>query len=174
MSDIQGVSKEWFKNFVKEKVKINFLKQLKDLRTKHSKSANLKCDDLKTAEYINSPRFSLEEKQLLFKLRSRTLNIKANFKNQHKDQWCISCGLSQETQSHLLECSEIVKKLGYVAGKNKKHNENFVYGSLEEQEIIVKVYGDILQIRDEIQTKQIEESNPSVEGPFAHVPSLGH
>ena len=173
-SDIQGVSKEWFKNFVKEKVKINFLQHLRDLKAKHSKSANLKCDELKTAEYINSPRFSLEEKQLLFKLRSRTLDVKANFRNQYKDHWCISCGLSLETQSHLLECPEILKKLGYVVDKNKKHNENLIYGTLEEQEVIIKVYGDILKIRDEIQTKQIEETNPSVEGPLAHVPNLGH
>ena len=50
-----------------------------------------------------------------------------------------------------------LKKLGYVADKNKKHDENCVYGSLERKEIIVKVYSDILQIRDEIQTKLIND-----------------
>ena len=167
---IQDVSKEWFKNFVKEKVKINFLQHLENLKSKHSKSTNLKCDDLKTAEYITSPRFSLIEKQLLFKLRSRTLDVKENFRNKDKDPWCISCGLARETQSHLLECPEILKKLGYLADKNTKYEENFIYGSLEEQEIII----NILKIRDELKTKIIDESNPSVDGPFEHAPILGH
>ena len=101
MSDeeIQGVSKDVFKRYVTTKVKNNFLQYLKDMKSKHSKSINLKCNELKTAEYILSPKFSFKEKILLFKLRSRTLDIKGNFKKQHRDPWCISCGLYEETQN---------------------------------------------------------------------------
>ena len=98
------------------------------------------------------------------------MDVKENFRNKDKDPWCISCGLARETQSHFLECPEILKKLGYLADKNTKYEENFIYGSLEEQEIII----NILKIRDELKTKIIDESNPSVEGPFAHAPIMGH
>ena len=156
-TDIQGVSKEWFKNFVKEKIKTNFLKHLKSLKTKHSKSVNLQCDDLKTADYIDSPRLSLKEKQLPFKLRSRTLDVKDNFRNQHKDHLCISCGLFPETQSHLLECPEIVKKLGYVANKNENLDENFVCGCQEEQKIIQKYIATFYTSK--MKSKQIRWNN---------------
>ena len=74
MSDeeIQGVSKDVFKRYVTTKVKNNFLQYLKDMKSKHSKSINLRCNELKTAEYILSPKFSFKEKILLFKLRSRS------------------------------------------------------------------------------------------------------
>ena len=62
----------------------------------------------------------------------------------------------------------------WLTNKNEKLYDNFIYGSIEEQETILKVYCDILQIRDDIKTTQIEESTPSLEGPFAHVPNLGH
>ena len=127
------------------------------MKTKHSKSVNLQCDDLKTADYIDSPRLSLKEKQLLFKLRSRTLDVKDNFRNQHKDHLCISCGLFPETQSHLLECPEIVKKLGYVANKNENLDENFVCGCQEEQKIIQKYIATFYTSK--MKSKQIRWNN---------------
>ena len=46
-TDIPGVLQECFKNFVKEK--INFLQHEEILELKHSKSANLKWRDHKSA-----------------------------------------------------------------------------------------------------------------------------
>ena len=128
------------------------------MKEQHSKSENLKCDESKTAEYIKSPRFSLKEKRLLFKLRSKTLDVKANFRHQHQDTWCISCGLFEETQSHLLQCSKIIKKLSYVVGHISKFSENDIYGSLQKQEIIIKVYSDILDIREKLKQNYLEEN----------------
>ena len=102
--EIQGVSKNVFKTYIKKKVEINHLQFLNTQKKKHSKSEHLNCIQLKVAEYLKDSRFNTREKQLLFKLRSRTLDVKQNFKNQHKTPWCVSCGLFQETQSHLLQC----------------------------------------------------------------------
>ena len=126
--DIQGVSKEAFKRYVTKKVKANFLIYLNGMKNKHSKSNNLKCDELKTAEYLVSPRFSQKEKILLFKLRSRTLDIKGNFKSQHKDPWRICCGRFEESQNHLLQCQEIGKRLSYLTEKQIDYVENDIYG----------------------------------------------
>ena len=107
--EIQGVSQEVFKTFVKKKVKISYLHHLNSLKAKHSKSKFLECTDVKIAEYLQDPRLSNRKKQLLFKLRSRTLDVKQNFKNQNQNPWCTSCGLFQETQGHLLQCPPLVK-----------------------------------------------------------------
>ena len=157
-AEIQGVSKKVFKSYVTKKVKIKFLQHLNKMKTSHSKSKYLKCDDIKRAEYIKSPRLSHKEKILLFKLRSRTLDVKENFKNQHKDMLCISCGLFPETQSHLLQCPELVAKLSHIIGNNI--SENQIYGSVDQQEIIVKVYSDILEVREKLLNNYIEDISP--------------
>ena len=150
--EIQGVSKNVFKNFVKKKVTIAHLKNLDGLKKKHSKSKFLDCTKLKLAAYIQNPTFTTREKRLLFKLRSKTLDVKQNFPGLNKDLWCSSCGLFPEFQSHLLQCPALVVHLGYLSGITSTLNENFIYGSIEQQQTIVKIYGDILEIRDNLQT----------------------
>ena len=149
--EIQGVSKNAFKNYVQKKVKINHLKYLSGLKAKHSKSKFLNCTEIKVAEYLSEGQFTTSEKRLLFKLRSKTLDVKQNFLGQHKNPWCTSCGLFQETQSHLLQCPELVPQLKYLSGKTSTLNENFVYGSIKQQKMIVKIFGDILEIRENLE-----------------------
>ena len=158
MSDmeIQGVSQEVFKMYVKKKVKINYLQHLNSLKSNHSKSEFLQCTDVKMAEYIKDPRLSTRKKQLLFKLRSRTLDVKQNFKNQNQNPWCISCGLFPETQGHLLQCPPLVKNLQYLQGKTAKLNEKLVFGSIEQQHVIVNIYSDILEAREKLTQPEIE------------------
>ena len=51
-SQIQGVSKSSFKTYIKKKVVQNLLRNLEDLKNKHSKSKHLNCTKLKTADYF--------------------------------------------------------------------------------------------------------------------------
>ena len=105
------------------------------------------------ADYLKDPNFTSMEKKLLFKLRSKTLDVKQNLQGQYQNPWCSSCGLFQETQKHLLQCPQIVPKLRYLCGKTSTLNENFVYGSIEQQQIIVKIYSDILEVRENLQAE---------------------
>ena len=132
------------------KVKIKHLNYLNNLKKGHSKSEYLNCTELQTAEYLLDQRFSKTEKQLLLRLRSKTLDVKQNFKNLHKNPWCTSCKLFPETQSHLLQCPALVQKLKYLIGKTSKLNEKFVYGNINQQEIIVKIYSDLLEVRENL------------------------
>ena len=154
LTEIQGVSKNAFKNYVKKKVKINQLKHMKSLQVKHSKAKHLDCNDVKTADYLRNSNFTSREKRLLFKLRSKTLDVKQNFPGQYRNSWCTSCGLFPETQSHLLQCPAIVPQLGYLHGKTSKLNENLVYGNINQQQIIVKIFSDILEVRENVQKEQ--------------------
>lgn len=108
------------------------------------------------AEYIKDSRFSLKKKQLLFKLRSRTLDVKANFKNGNQNPWCSSCGLFAETQGHLLQCPTLVQNLHYLRGKTSKLNENDIYSTIEKQEIIVNIYSDILEVRENLKEDAVK------------------
>jgi hypothetical protein len=149
--EIQGVSKNVFQKFVKKKVKINMLKNLSELKRKHSKAKFLSCAELKPANYIQDSRFNTKEKQLLFKLRSKTLDVKENFRGLNNNPWCIACGLFPETQSHLLQCPQLVIGLKYPNLKTSRLNENFIYGNMEQQQMIVKIYSEVLEIRENFQ-----------------------
>ena len=47
----------------------------------------------------------VEKAQTLFKLRTRMVNVRENFKSGHiADMWCRICKLFREIQQHLLEC----------------------------------------------------------------------
>ena len=151
--EIQGVSKFTFKSYVKKKVTINHLKYLESLKKKHSKAEHLNCSELKQADYLHDQNFSTHEKRLLFKLRSKTIDVKQNFPGLNKDMWCTSCGLFPENQSHLLQCPALVVHLGYLAGETSTLNENYIYGSTEQKRSIVKIFSDILEVRDNLQQK---------------------
>ena len=159
---IQGVSKISFKKYVKKKVTQKFLQHLRSLKMKHSKSKFLSCDNLLSADYILSPLFSTKEKELLFKLRSKTLEVKQNFSGQYGSPWCISCGLFPETQSHLLQCPEIVVKLKTINKKWSELNENMIYGNIEEKQLIISIYSEVLQVRENLK----EGLSPQAEGPM--------
>ena len=73
-----------------------------------------------------------------------------NANNLSSNPWCISCGLFPETQSHLLQCPQLVIDLTYLDVKASKLNENYIYGNLKQQKMIVKIYSDILEIREKL------------------------
>ena len=145
--EIQGVSKSVFNKFVKKKVKTNMMKYLSEKKKSHTKAKFINCD-FNQAEYIKDPMFTTREKQLLFKLRSKTLDVKENFKGMHRNPWCISCGLFKESQSHLLQCPELVSKLNYLDVKPSTLNENYIYGNIKQQQMMVKIFSDVLDARD--------------------------
>ena len=147
-TDIQSYSKVVFKTFVKKKTHARQLSNLSEMKIKHSKSKFLDCSLLKPADYIVSQNFTTREKRLLFRLRSRTLEIKGNFPGQFQDLICKTCGLADETQCHLLQCEAIASKLGYVQQQISDFDEHLIYGNSEEQTVFVKVFSDILEARD--------------------------
>ena len=149
-NEIQKVSQNSFKNYLKSKAKISHLQYINKMKSTHSKSGNLNCKQLKMADYLMDQRFTTRKKQLLFRLRSRTLDVKLNFRDQHTNHWCISCGLFPETQSHLLQCPELVNNLHNLTEKPSQLNENFVYGNLTQQETIVNIYSELLDIRENL------------------------
>ncbi len=56
--------------------------------------------------------YKLNRKQtsIIFKARTKMLDIKNNFRNKYADLICRACGLKDETQEHVMnECQEIHK-----------------------------------------------------------------
>ena len=52
-------------------------------------------------QYMN--RLTRNQTSIIFKARTRMLNVKSNYKNGNDSLNCRLCGKSEETQNHILE-----------------------------------------------------------------------
>ena len=144
---MEKMKKDKFKSLVNDSVNELGRKYLSDLKKKHSKSRGLKTN-IVMQPYLKSDSLSLQEKQLLFKLRTYTFGCKANFRNKFRSNiQCNDCGL-EDTQEHLIHCSVAETDND---SSNVKYND--IFGSLQDQCKIVKVVSKICQKRTLIDLK---------------------
>ena len=62
---------------------------------------HLKYYELKLQEYLKNDKISATKKKILFKFRTRMVNVGNNFGN-HKE--CPFCKLDEDSQQHMFEC----------------------------------------------------------------------
>ena len=80
INNIENQSKQTLKKLVKQKAREAALKQLLEMKNKHSKVSNLKYSDLAPQKYLKSILFTNDEAKLLFDLLTRTSKyFKSNF-----------------------------------------------------------------------------------------------
>ena len=138
--EISETSKLTFKNYVKSKAKELTIQYLENLQKKKSKSKQLDMADLTTSPYLLDKRFSKEERELLFKLRSRTVQVKDNFKQAYLDNnmLCELCQLFPCTQAHPLQCPKLTVNL--IVDRSLNLNEKFIFGTTDQQLLYIKIY----------------------------------
>ena len=102
--------------------------------------------------YMCSGDFNIRDIQLLFKLRSRMLNVKANFCNQYNNQ-NINCQFCdegvEESQYHQLECQTIIDNCPKLYDDITVEYEDIFKGP-EKQLKIVQMYHSILKTREKL------------------------
>ena len=140
--EIAIMTKQKFKSIVEEKIGKAALKYLQELKKKHSKSRNIPSDKIEVKQYFSDRRFSKEEVQLLFTLRTKLLDVKQNFKSQFKNLQCRICEdkNSIEDEDHILKC---------VKFNDNEDNISFsdVYGNADDQLKAVKIFKKIMRRR---------------------------
>ena len=67
----------------------------------------------------------VDEAKFLFLLRSRMVEVKTNFRNKYSDILCPVCKLSDDTQQHLFECSELLKNMNILNRKDIQYSHIF-------------------------------------------------
>ena len=161
--EITSKSKFSFKNNIKWKVRNAALLYLIEKQQKHSKIKNILYDELETQTFMTSPLFQNSEVSLLFALRSRYVDCKANFRTKYRNTHllCEFCFESDDTQEHMIQC----KVLKGLLRSKEVLNENFEYNDLfkdtQKQKIIVTIFSKILDIRKQ-QQNQERTTNPSI------------
>ena len=150
-NSIQKMKKEAFKKLVKSKLNVKaneFLLNLKNSE-KRSKSKNLKS--FKFQNYLNSTKLSIKEKKLLFSLRTRSINVKTNYKSKFK--FNMECRLckdknSEESEKHLLNCTVIEQNIDSNVDLQNVQYENIFSDNINEQILITKVFDKVFKTRD--------------------------
>ena len=153
-TEVASLSKERFRNFVRKKSIEVTIKYLKKLQKKNSKSKQLGISDMRISPYLVDSRFSKGERELLFQLRAKTINVKENFKNAYlnNDMLCDLCRLFPCTQSHLLQCPKLKTRM--IVDQKLNLSEKFLYGTVDQQLLYVKIYSQFWDLREQLLSEQ--------------------
>ena len=144
------LSKYKFKKLLNEKTKEKSLKYLIKKKETHSKTENLNYNNLECQSYLKSDsKLKNEEKQLLFKFRTRMSNLKINFRNGYTDLTCkLGCN-EDESQQHLFNCEILLRKCEDLANNIKVEYED-IFGNMSQQRKAIKLIMKIWTIREKI------------------------
>ena len=112
IDDIQIMPKSTFKRLVNLKTKENALNYLNELKSAHTKVMDIVHNELEMQTYLspNICEMTVDDTKYIFLLRSRMVDVKANYKGKYFDYLCTECGKEEETQQHVLECSKLIGK----------------------------------------------------------------
>ena len=106
----------------------------------------------KLQEYLASPLFNNESRNLLFRLRTRTINgIKGDFKGLYTDTSCpMGCGVS-DTIQHLLTCMVLRRyhTSTNISISDSKYEDIFSEDT-RKQKCITELFRKLLEIRSEV------------------------
>ena len=101
IEEIQNMTENEVKRKVKIAMKITAFKFLNIEKNRKSKILNLKYSELKIQNYFTTNKFKSKRKIIIFKARTRMLNVFHNFGQKIK---CPLCKIGEDDQKHLLEC----------------------------------------------------------------------
>ena len=140
------------------------LKFLKDLQSKHSKIRDICYQKLETQAYMTSPIFNNEEVSLLHALRSRYINVKANFSSKYQhNMLCPLCLSSVDDQPHILECSVLKRKFESTETNADRNVYNDIFAEPAKQKGITHLFVQLLKIRNSLVDENLcMESAPSI------------
>ena len=102
------------------------------------------------APYLIDSKFSIQEKLLLFRLRTRMVDVKSNFSNGVDDISCDLCFKDEpQTQQHLLVCTEIMNNCPELVLNNVVvYDDLFKKSSLQLE--CVRLFTKVLETKQKL------------------------
>ena len=152
--NIQKISKAKWKSRVKYTIQVKTFEKLQSIKQTHVKVKDLEHISLEMQEYFmpnNIENVNKEETQLIFKIRCQVINVKMNMKTQYSTYECSICQEENESQKHIYECKEILKK------KNDKSEmmnyEEIMNGNVDEKYVVARNFRENMKIFEEMKGK---------------------
>ena len=96
------------------------------MKENHSKMSNINYDDrLKVQSYLKSDsNLTNDEKQLLFKLRTRMAEFRNHFRNKYENIQCKLCISEIDQQQHMFYCQILIENCKVLAENVKVEYED--------------------------------------------------
>ena len=152
--EITNMKKETFKTLVKQKIKLLSKEYLISLRNKHTKSKDLLLEN-NIKGYSISEQLTIEDKQLLFALKTRAVDVKTNYKSMYSNLQCRLCNSleQEESEIHVMQCNKIISDESL-----KKPIETIsysdIFGNMKQQISAVKILKKIFKVCPPVDTRR--------------------
>ena len=166
-SKIKEVDLITYKKHIKTSVWNVFFNELQEKKLKHTKVMNIEYDGIRTPQpYLLNHNFDNEMCSLLFNLRCKSVNnFRDNFHTWYgKEPPCRLCLSYQDSQEHALVCEVIRKELkqNEIELLNKSYYSQ-VYGNIEDQLNITRMYQLIISIRERLLATPQRQGLPGID-----------
>ena len=155
-SEIERMPEQQFRKIVKEKTDLKALEYLNHLKAKHSKVMDLDHQNLAMQPYPEPNEMSTQECKFMFALRSRMVDVRANYREKYFVAICPSCKLEEENQEHLLTCINLQTR-GTMATTTPVYYDLFC-NNLSKQVKISRILRAQFKLRNK---KNNHQSGPS-------------
>ena len=133
MSEISSMKKTKFRTIVNSHLREVARNYLITQKNQHKKLNPIK-NDYKFEPYLTSTNLSTDEKQTLFKFRTRMVEVKTNFKTKYwPNLTCFFCP-QEDSQSHLLDCQFLTQGLDTSGIKYEN-----IFQDIKQQEKIARL-----------------------------------
>ena len=163
-NEVISMSKEALKTEVKKMAYAAAFKYLTNKQQQHSKVHGVKYKKLQTQAYILSPLFKNTEVNLLHALRSRMINVKANFSSKYRlSLLCPVCESAVDEQQHILECDDMISQLKSDEIAVEKSEYKDLFENEQKQKRITNLFERLLKIRNSLVDENlVKKTNPSI------------
>ena len=161
--EISKMKKEKFKTIAKSKTRAAALTYLNKLKQTHSKLSGISYNKHGVQTYLTSPLFNNESRNLLFRLRTRTVSgIRNDFRGVYPDTNCPLGCLEIDTLSNILKCKVLLThhRSSEISTNNIVEYEDVFSPDTKKQKQATELYQQLLQIRNEILSQPVLNTGP--------------
>ena len=145
------MSKIVWRDKIKKAIKSKALEDLLEVQYTYSKGEHLVYGSLQMRSYFKSNAISTEQAKLIFKIRTRMINVKNNYRHSYQDLTCPLKCKEMDIQEHLLiNCDKMTFNI------SKKEYDNFMgqndedmVDAIKKVEVIVKDHFQLLVQKQE-------------------------
>ena len=148
--EIKEMTKDRWKNIVKNTIQQKTFMKLEAKKQTHSKVKDLEHIRLEMQDYFmpnGIKDMNKEEVQLIFKIRSKSTDVKMNRKNQFETHECSVCSMENESQEHIYLCDQIWKLKKQRKMEIPKFEE-IMYGNLKQKVKVTRIFQENMKIRE--------------------------
>ena len=151
---IRKTKKLKLKDILNRKIKENAFEELIIQKENHSKVKQIEYDNFEMQKYLKPCEINItkEEAQEIFRLRTRTSDVKANFKGKYENLECYACNNDEETQKHVIEKCKILNENN--EGKIPEYEKIFT-GNVKMKQLIVKRFQENIKLRESMKIRKI-------------------